>query len=326
MLEIVAAQTGYPPDMLDPDLDLEADLGVDTVKQAETFAAIRDEYDIPRDDTLALRDYPTLNHVIGFVRHHRPDLAAAAAASVRRARRLRRRQPTLRLPPHAEPVAPTTSDPVAERVLAIVAGQTGYPAEMLELDLDLEADLGVDTVKQAETFAAIRDEYDIPRDDTLALRDYPTLNHVIGFVRHHRPDLAAAAAQPSADLGTAAPPPSAHTAAPAAPDAPTTDPVAERVLAIVAGQTGYPAEMLELDLDLEADLGVDTVKQAETFAAIRDEYDIPRDDTLALRDYPTLNHVIGFVRHHRPDLAAAATQPPPTLRLPAPPRRPTLSR
>ncbi len=35
---------------------------------------------------------------------------------------------------------------------------------MLDLDLDLEADLGVDTVKQAEIFAAIRETYDIPRD------------------------------------------------------------------------------------------------------------------------------------------------------------------
>ena len=28
------------------------------------------------------------------------------------------------------------------------------PAELLDLDLDLEADLGIDTVKQAEVFAA----------------------------------------------------------------------------------------------------------------------------------------------------------------------------
>ena len=32
---------------------------------------------------------------------------------------------------------------------------TGYPPELLDLDLDLEADLGVDTVKQAEVFAAV---------------------------------------------------------------------------------------------------------------------------------------------------------------------------
>ena len=47
------------------------------------------------------------------------------------------------------------------------------------MDLDLEADLGIDTVKQAEVFAAIREAYGIERDDTLKLRDYPTLNHVV---------------------------------------------------------------------------------------------------------------------------------------------------
>ncbi len=36
---------------------------------------------------------------------------------------------------------------------------TGYPPELLDLDLDLEADLGVDTVKQAEVFAAVRERF-----------------------------------------------------------------------------------------------------------------------------------------------------------------------
>ena len=64
--------------------------------------------------------------------------------------------------------------------------------------------------------------------------------------------------------------------------------------------------MLDLDLDLEADLGVDTVKQAEMFAAIREIYNIPRDENRKLRDYPTLAHVIRFVYEKRPDLASAA--------------------
>ncbi len=68
-------------------------------------------------------------------------------------------------------------------VLAIVAEQTGYPTDLLDMDLDLEADLGIDTVKQAEVFATIREAYGIERDDALKLRDYPTLNHVVGFVR-----------------------------------------------------------------------------------------------------------------------------------------------
>ncbi|HEX6567903.1 MAG TPA: acyltransferase domain-containing protein, partial [Acidimicrobiales bacterium] len=50
------------------------------------------------------------------------------------------------------PVVAAGLDVEAE-VLAVVADKTGYPADMLDLDLDLEADLGIDTVKQAEVFA-----------------------------------------------------------------------------------------------------------------------------------------------------------------------------
>ena len=67
--------------------------------------------------------------------------------------------------------------------MSIVAEMTGYPAELLDLDLDLEADLGVDTVKQAEVFAAVRDRFNVERDENLQLRDFPTLTHVIGWVR-----------------------------------------------------------------------------------------------------------------------------------------------
>ncbi|MGZ8665749.1 MAG: SDR family oxidoreductase, partial [Solirubrobacterales bacterium] len=51
-----------------------------TVKQAEVFAAIREAYDIPFDDTLKLRDYPTLNHVVGFVEERAPGLGEGAQA------------------------------------------------------------------------------------------------------------------------------------------------------------------------------------------------------------------------------------------------------
>ena len=87
---------------------------------------------------------------------------------------LRRAQPPKSVPSAAD-------DPIRERVLEIVAEKTGYPKEMLDLDLDLEADLGVDTVKQAEMFASVRAEYHIPRDENLKLRDFPTLAHVIQF-------------------------------------------------------------------------------------------------------------------------------------------------
>ncbi len=201
------------------------------------------------------------------------------------------------------PAPAPASDPVTERVLEIVSEKTGYPQDMLELDLDLEADLGIDTVKQAETILAIREAFDIPRRDDLKLRDYPTLAHVIRFVKEMRPDL-----ETNKSEGEVEPQPSPSMAAlhpeqdiSPAPN-PASDPVTERVLEIVSEKTGYPQDMLELDLDLEADLGIDTVKQAETILAIREAFDIPRRDDLKLRDYPTLAHVIQFVKEMKPDL------------------------
>ena len=79
---------------------------------------------------------------------------------------------------------------------------TGYPADLLEPDLDLEADLGVDTVKQAEVFAAVRGQYDLERDDNLQLRDFPTLRHVAGWVRD-RAGMGAAPSGAAAETGSA---------------------------------------------------------------------------------------------------------------------------
>ena len=71
---------------------------------------------------------------------------------------------------------------VKNYVLQQVAVKTGYPVEMLDLELDLEADLGVDTVKQAELFAAIREHFGVPRREDLRLSDYNTLEKVIAFL------------------------------------------------------------------------------------------------------------------------------------------------
>src|SRR5581483_8733714 len=323
VLALVVEKTGYPKEMLDLDLDLEADLGVDTVKQAEVFASIREIYNIPRDENRKLRDYPTLAHVIRFVLEKRPDLAVATSPFTHKPA-----EPPVtsqKLTPEAKPepavsvatTAPPSEDEVREQVLAIVAEKTGYPKEMLDFDLDLEADLGIDTVKQAEMFASVRGLYNIPRDENRKLRDYPTLAHVFRFVMENRPKVAGATAiapapepqrrlvisekEPTREL-SAAPP----TAAAAQP---SDEEIKDKVLAIVAEKTGYPKEMLDLDLDLEADLGIDTVKQAEMFASVRATFGIERDPNLKLRDFPTLAHVIQFAHDRRPGATPAATAP-----------------
>ncbi|NNF35451.1 MAG: SDR family NAD(P)-dependent oxidoreductase [Saprospiraceae bacterium] len=296
ILKLVAEKTGYPEDMLDLDLDLEADLGIDTVKQAELFAEIRGEYGIERDDNLQLSEFPTLKHIIQFVYDKKPELADSVGSP----------EPIPVTTPQVtpEPVKSSSSNgtvvatsSVQSRILGLVAEKTGYPEDMLELELDLEADLGIDTVKQAELFAEVRGEYGIERDDNLQLSEFPTLKHIIQFVHDKRPDLAEVAVEETPVSAPIAEEPVSvtKTATVVGGD------VQKMVLNLVAEKTGYPMEMLELDLDLEADLGIDTVKQAELFAEIRGQYDIERDDNLQLSEFPTLKHIIQFVHDRRPD-------------------------
>jgi len=285
VLNLVVEKTGYPKDMLDHDLDLEADLGVDTVKQAEMMAAIREIYSIPRDENIKLHDFPTLAHVIRFVHEKR----AGASSPVTAAANAVAKPVSAAVAAMAAPapiVAAVTIESIREKVLEIVAEKTGYPKDMLDLDLDLEADLGVDTVKQAEMFAAVRAAYNIPREENLKLHDFPTLAHVIKFALDKQGVAAVATSSTYAETSQAAPVPMVA--------AVTIDSIREKVLEIVAEKTGYPKDMLDLDLDLEADLGVDTVKQAEMFAAVRAAYNIPREENLKLHDFPTLAHVIKF--------------------------------
>ncbi len=240
MTTIVAELTGYPPELLDPELDLEADLGVDTVKQAEVFAAVREKYNLERDENLQLRDFPTLNHVAGWVRE-RAGIAAPSAPAAPAA-------PAAAPAAAGAPAAPAAGgDEVITAVTQIVADLTGYPPELLDPELDLEADLGVDTVKQAEVLAAVREKYNLERDENLQLRDFPTLNHVAGWVRE-RAGIAAGGGAAAAAGGAPA--------AAAAPSAPAADLIAGDLRAIDALPRRIPCPTLRPTLAQSVETGV----------------------------------------------------------------------
>ena len=60
--------------------------------------------------------------------------------------------------------APTgdADDRVARTLVAVVSEKTGYPAEMLDLDMELEADLGIDSIKRVEILSALRERLPAP--------------------------------------------------------------------------------------------------------------------------------------------------------------------
>lgn len=73
--------------------------------------------------------------------------------------------------------APTAA--AADLVRSVVAEKTGYPAEMLNLDMDLEAELGIDSIKQVEILSALREKMpDMPEIDPSRLGELRTLGAI----------------------------------------------------------------------------------------------------------------------------------------------------
>jgi acyl carrier protein len=65
-------------------------------------------------------------------------------------------------------------------LLAIVSEKTGYPTDMLELDMDMEADLGIDSIKRVEILGALQDAHpDLPEVSTDVLAEMRTLRQIV---------------------------------------------------------------------------------------------------------------------------------------------------
>ena len=83
---------------------------------------------------------------------------------------------------------------VAEQVLSVIAMQTGYEISDLDLEYELEADLGIDTVKQAELFAELRETFGVPDDIQIEMTTAPTIQTLIDWFTMHGGEANASAA------------------------------------------------------------------------------------------------------------------------------------
>ncbi|APW58971.1 type I polyketide synthase [Paludisphaera borealis] len=137
-----------------------------------------------------------------------------------------------------------------------------------------------------------------------------------------RPSVAPSASEPAPPVAPVAIAPS-----PAATSEPANrDVIAAKLLEIVRDRTGYPLEVLQLGLDIEADLGIDSIKRVEILGKLRDVF--PRlasasdpESMDALTRAATLGAIVDRVekllgRTDAPDVAAPPTPAPPVA--PAP--------
>jgi acyl transferase domain-containing protein/NAD(P)-dependent dehydrogenase (short-subunit alcohol dehydrogenase family)/acyl carrier protein len=193
LLAVVAEKTGYPSEMLNPDMGLDADLGIDSIKRVEILSALQEQLpDAPLVKPEHLGTLQTLRQIAEFLCTSEPSVRAGSVSDGKP-------EPLLTLP--ARTVKPTSiahaSGSVAINhvlpvLLAIVADKTGYPPEMLNPDMGLDADLGIDSIKRVEILSALQEQLpDAPLVKPEHLGTLQTLRQIAEFLCASEPSVQA---------------------------------------------------------------------------------------------------------------------------------------
>ena len=64
VLSVLAAKTGYEPDMIEMDMALETELGVDSIKRVEILSDVQKELNVEAQDVAALARTQTVGEVV----------------------------------------------------------------------------------------------------------------------------------------------------------------------------------------------------------------------------------------------------------------------
>jgi polyketide-type polyunsaturated fatty acid synthase PfaA len=215
--------------------------------------------------------------------------------------------------PEAAPVSNATIDIVDldKNLLAITSDKTGYPVEMLEMDMDMEADLGIDSIKRVEILGALQEMYpSLPKPNLEELAEKRTIGQVVEYLQSHASNgvsVEIAIHEVEIPVETApvvevvtAPEPSVVVAFTPEPEPATSDEFAnlgETLLAITSDKTGYPVEMLELEMDMEADLGIDSIKRVEILGAMQETYpNLPKPNIEELGELRTIGQIVDYLQ------------------------------
>lgn len=78
----------------------------------------------------------------------------------------------------------SVSADLVSQVLGVVADKTGYPVEMLDLSMALEADLGIDSIKRVEILSAVQERVpSLPEVETAAMAALGTLQEIVDYLQ-----------------------------------------------------------------------------------------------------------------------------------------------
>ena len=230
---------------------------------------------------------------------------------------------------------------VAEALLTVVSEKTGYPEEMLDLSMGLDADLGIDSIKRVEILSALQERLpEAPAITPEHLGEIQTLGQIVDFLSGSVETSGGLAAETvsrvvaatengataGTDNGLTAEPTNSVRVEPtngvvadmangataeATNGAGGALDIAEVLLAVVAEKTGYPVDMLDVSMNLDADLGIDSIKRVEILSALQEE--LPEAPVVApdqLGELRTLSQIVDLLSNETTSLPSSPSPEP----------------
>ncbi len=256
LLAIIAEKTGYPVEMLELDMALDSDLGIDSIKRVEILSALQEN--LPQAPVIKPEDLGRLQTLGQIVQHIEQEMPAEGTVAV------------------APAGAGSSVDraAISATLLGVIADKTGYPVDMLELGMALDSDLGIDSIKRVEILSALQEQMpELPAVKPEDLGVLQTLGQIVDHLCANAP--VATAAPSNSSVG------------------PDPGVVASTLLGVIAEKTGYPAEMLELEMALDSDLGIDSIKRVEILSALQEKMpDLPAVKPEDLGVLQTLGQIV----------------------------------
>lgn len=247
--------------------------------------------DAARDD--AARDVAARDNVA------RQSVATAVAAHGGARQRIPEPTRTLAVTPQSE----SSADAAKQFLFDLVVDLTGYEPEIIDFDADLEAELGVDSIKKAQLIGELVQwaGLDLTTQD-VKLAEYQSMSDILALVSG---GLNVAAIQAKSDQ-TDADQSQWQASSGEAFDAPATDDdcldvdadaLRRLMIDLLVDQTGYDEDIIDMEADLESELGVDSIKRAQLLGELEQQFDLPpiQQSDLKLADFPTLASIHEFI-------------------------------
>ncbi|MBF0226796.1 MAG: acyltransferase domain-containing protein [Desulfobacterales bacterium] len=180
-----------------------------------------------------------------------------------------------------------TYDVVEKTMLKVVSELTGYPVEMLGMDMEIEADLGIDSIKRVEILSTMEEKMpELGGVSPDVMGKMKTLREIADYLRGNLQKSSQDKPSPTLEEANA--------------DNETIDSlkieIEKNILEVVSQLTGYPVEMLGMDMEIEADLGIDSIKRVEILSTFEERMpDLPSISPEVLGNLKTLRQISEYL-------------------------------